>query len=557
MFSWLRLRSVLVVVAVCWVVLFWRLGRTGLKDDEAHYATLTQEMAAQGDWLVPRLGGVALIDKPVFFHWVQGLTTTLVADEELAVRLPSALAAVALFGVIAWLGAAFGGSRTGWGAWLMLATLPATFILGRTGFMDMVFSALLFGAVALITRALQSASVRAQAGAVVCLVLAILTKGPIAAALVAVWLGALWLLRRDARQAFGRLRFWAAVLGVCALASPWFLWMYSQYGNAFLNDYFGRGHIEYLTPRASASSSQWTFYVRMFMTSFFPWSLITVGYGLDSVRRARRGEAVPLWEIGLWLWIVVVLAVFTMVPFRVDRYIYPAAPACCLLAVRGWLAASAQVRWHDFAATRVAVGLVALAFVVAGVVVWRSLPSLAVPLPGVVGALPAAFVIGGLATAASMMRRIASLPKLTGWPIFTLLTVYALLVFVGLPIVRAGMPVEQVGRFVAERMGTNEPVGVLDLRRWEEGLGYYLRNPPQRINDAQEAERFAREPGPRWMVMRRDWFKVAGGGGCVALSLPAIVGTTGRGIRTQVWGDIVVVRYDAKANYQGATCPVP
>ena len=552
-----RFRSIFVVVAVCWVVVFWRLGRIGLMDDEAHYARVTQEMAAHGDWLVPRLDGTAFIDKPVFFHWVQGVTTALTSDDELGARLPSALAAVLLFGIIAWLGTACVGAEAGRGAWLMLATIPATFLLGRTGFMDMLFSALLFGAVALITRAMMTASAWAQAGAVVCVALAILTKGPVAAALVGAWLGALWLISGSARRAVSGIRVGACVLGVCVLTAPWFLWVYTQHPDLFVHDYFGRGHVDYLSPRASASSRQWTFYARMFLTSFFPWSFIAVGYGVDTLLRWRRGVRIPLWEAGLWLWIAIILAVFTLVPFRVDRYIYPAAPACCLLAVRGWLAASAETRWREFAATRAAVGIVAVAFVGAGAFLWSALPRIAVPLPAATGILPAMLMTGGVVIGAAMMRRGRGLPRLTGWPMATLLTVYAFLVIVGLPIIRAGLPVEQVGRFLAGQTADGRAVGVLGLDRWETGLAYYLNDPPQHLGNAKEAEQFANAPGPRWLVARRDAFTNAAVGGCVTFSLPAIVGTTGRGIRTQVWGDVVVVRYDAKPTYTSRTCPAP
>ncbi|MEO6222056.1 MAG: glycosyltransferase family 39 protein [Vicinamibacterales bacterium] len=552
---WTRVRSSLVFLAVCWVVLFWRLGHVGLMDDEAHYARLTQEMAAHGDWMAPRLNGVAFIDKPVFFHWVQGVTTALIPDAELGARLPSALAAAALFGVIAWLGTTCAGIQTGRRAWLLLATMPSTFLLGRTGFMDMLFSALLFGSVAFITRGLMAASTWGHVGAVVCLSLAILTKGPVAAGLVGLWLVALWFWCGAPVRALAGLRLWTGVLGVLLLAMPWFLWMYVHYGDLFVDQYLGQGHMEYLAPRASASSSQWTFYARMFMTSFFPWSLVAVGYGIDTARRARRGVQIPLWEAGLWLWIVVILTVFTLVPFRVDRYIYPAAPACCLLAVRGWLAASAQARWREFAATRAAVAVVALAFIGAGVALWWSFPSLAVPLPGAVNIAPVVMVIGGFAIIAAMVRRGVGLPKLTRWPIVTLLAVYASLVFVGLPIVRAGLPIEQVGRFIADRSGKDEPVAVLGLDRWEGGLAYYVHNPPQLLRSSTEAERFARTPGPRWLVTRRGWQNLATGG-CVTLSLPAIVGTTGRGIRKQVWEDVLVIRYDAN-NHLKSTCPVP
>jgi 4-amino-4-deoxy-L-arabinose transferase-like glycosyltransferase len=396
-----------------------------------------------------------------------------------------------------------------------------------------------------------------QAGAVLCLALAILTKGPVAAGLVGAWLAALWLMGGASRREVLGLRLWLGLLGVCVLALPWFVWMYWQYGDLFLTGYLGQGHVGYFTPRASASSSDWAFYARMFMASFFPWSLIAVGYGIDTWRRRRRGAEIPVWERGLWLWMAVVLVAFTLVPFRVDRYIYPAAPACCLLAARGWLAASAEARWREFAATRMAMAAVAVIFVSAGVFLGWSMPRLALPLTRAAAILPAGLMIGGAAILVALSRRGMGQVRLAGWPIGTLLTAYATLVVFGLPLIRAGLPVEQVGRFVAERSGTAEPVAVLGLDRWQTGLSYYLHDPPQRIQTAVEAQRFANGPGPRWMIMRREWHKTVAPSGCLTLSVPAILGTTGRGIRTQVWGDVVVVRYDAAADSVRSLCPVP
>jgi 4-amino-4-deoxy-L-arabinose transferase-like glycosyltransferase len=549
-----RVRTAILVAVVSWVVLFWRLGHVGLIDDEAIYARLTHEMAEAGDWLVPQVAGEPFIDKPVFFHWVQRLTMAVVPDDELSARLPSALAALGLFATLAWLGASVGDKRLGRSVWLLAATMPATFLLGRTGYMDMLFTALLFGVVALITKAQLDGDGWPQAGAVVCLALAILTKGPVAAVLVSAWLAAMWVAGGESRRGVSRLNLGPAVIAVCALAAPWFLWMYSQYGTQFVNEYFGQNHAGYFTPRHSRSSSDWLFYVRMFLTSFFPWSFVTIGYGIDTVRRVRRGLRVPAWELGLWLWMAIVLVAFTLVPFRVDRYIYPAGPACCLLAARGWLSARAESGLREFAATRAAAGLVALILIGAGIAVWWSLPSLAVKLPVTVSVLPVMLVLGGLAILISMLRGERRLPAVTGWPALTLVTAYAVLVLVGLPIVRAGLPVEQVGRFMADRTSSGEPVAVLGLERWEVGLAYYLHQAPQRLEDATEAERFAKTPGPRWVVMRRESLGATAPSGCVTLSIPAIVGTKGRGIRTQVWGDVVVVRYDAVADSLKQSC---
>ena len=59
---------------------------------------------------------------------------------------------------------------------------------------------------------------------------------------------------------------------------------------------------------------------------------------------------IPPEEILLWAWVGVVFVFFSLARFKVDRYVYPAAPACCLLAARAWM--SLSVRRPDLAAAR-------------------------------------------------------------------------------------------------------------------------------------------------------------------------------------------------------------
>jgi len=128
-------------IAIAWIVVFWRLGYLSLLDpDEAHYAELTREMVQGGNWLVPLLDGQPLIDKPVIFHWLQGLSVALLGESEFAVRLPSALAALVLFVLTRWVGVLMFGAAVGEWAAIMLATIPATFALSSVGLFDMVFT---------------------------------------------------------------------------------------------------------------------------------------------------------------------------------------------------------------------------------------------------------------------------------------------------------------------------------------------------------------------------------------------------------------------------------
>lgn len=140
-----------------WVIVFRRLGWPSLFDpDEAHYAQLTREMMRAHSWFVPLLDGMPYIDKPVLFHWLQMAAIRLVGDSELALRLPSAVAGIALVWVTRWLGATLFNTATGNVAALMFATLPLTFALANIGLFDMVYVAFLFAGIAgLIVSAVQ------------------------------------------------------------------------------------------------------------------------------------------------------------------------------------------------------------------------------------------------------------------------------------------------------------------------------------------------------------------------------------------------------------------
>ena len=76
--EWLRFAT---WAAVCWIIVFWKLSAPALMDpDEAHYAQLTREMLRAGNWMIPLLDGLPYIDKPVLFHWLQGLAIAVLGE---------------------------------------------------------------------------------------------------------------------------------------------------------------------------------------------------------------------------------------------------------------------------------------------------------------------------------------------------------------------------------------------------------------------------------------------------------------------------------------------
>src|SRR5713226_1112871 len=94
---------------------FFRLGGTPLLDpDEPVYGQIAREMVRTGQWLTPHLGGRPWFDKPPLFYWAEAASMAVFGPTELAVRLPSALAAVLLCLLVFGLGRRLFGRWTGW-----------------------------------------------------------------------------------------------------------------------------------------------------------------------------------------------------------------------------------------------------------------------------------------------------------------------------------------------------------------------------------------------------------------------------------------------------------
>jgi len=101
--------------------------------DEGRYAEAAREMLASGDWLVPRLFGVAYLEKPPLFYWLTAAAYRIAGIDELGARLVSALAAAAGVLGIGLLGRRCFGPRAGLLGATVLATSGLYFVLRARG----------------------------------------------------------------------------------------------------------------------------------------------------------------------------------------------------------------------------------------------------------------------------------------------------------------------------------------------------------------------------------------------------------------------------------------
>jgi hypothetical protein len=125
----------------------------------------------------------------------------------------------------------------------------------------------------------------------------------------------------------------------------------------------------------------------------------------------------------------------------------------------------------------------------------------------------------------------------------TLLVSYTTVVAVGFPALEQVRPTARVARQLARVASPAAPVGLYQLERWRGSLRYYLNRPIERLETVEDVAAFLSRKEPVYVVMlRRDYLALREQGAPVHLVTAhrAVVGTSGRGLRRQRWGFLVV-----------------
>ncbi|MEX0677995.1 MAG: glycosyltransferase family 39 protein [Pirellulales bacterium] len=145
--SWWREWEVAALVVLVAAVYFTRLATVPVCGEESRWASAAREMIASGDWIVPRQQGAIFPERPPLGSWAIALVGALRGHVDLvAIRLPSALATLALVLVIyayarSWM------SRLGsFAAAAMYATFGQVLQLGRLGESEALFTLFTGGA---------------------------------------------------------------------------------------------------------------------------------------------------------------------------------------------------------------------------------------------------------------------------------------------------------------------------------------------------------------------------------------------------------------------------
>ena len=489
------------VAFLLFVVLFWRLGSPTFWDpDEAHYAETSRELLRTGDWFAPHYNEQPFFDKPILFHWLQATTMALAGPTEFGARLVAALGALALIATTAWLGATLISFEVGFVAALVLAASPAVFALARYAILDTVFTAFLFGGVSLVTVAALKDRPRLQWSGYVLIALAVLTKGPLALVLCGLTFGMALLVSAELRRRLLGLRIVTGLVLVLALSAPWFLYMWARFRGEFIAGYVLDENIRlFATNRFRSRTDTW-FYFRVLGVGLLPWTGLVLGRLFDDVRRLVRDRALDPVETLLWCWTLAVVGFFTLSRFKLDHYVFPAAPALCLLCARAWADIRAHTLVRTSAGVRVGFQTVGPILVVIGagggyfMIARLELPPTAIVVPIVM------LVAGAVITARASLSNWQ--PPRVPWMALTACVVtYAGIIVWVMPALERHKVVDDIAQWVARNAPAESRVGLYRLNRWSNSFRFYVDRHAAHLEGIEEARAFLEEPSPFYCVM--------------------------------------------------------
>jgi len=321
--------QVALLVAAALLLVPW-LGLTPLFDvDEGAFGEATREMLASGDWLSTTLNGAPRFDKPILIYWLQAASAAVFGLGEFALRLPSALAALAWIAAIGRFASERLDGETGALAAWIAATCVGVTVIAHAATADALLNALLAAAMFDAWRFVEDGNRSALRRMYVWIGLGVLTKGPIAA-LIPVAVTFLYALLS------GRLRDWrkaafdpAGWLWLAAIVAPWYGYALHRHGRAFVEGFFVKHNLQRFSGTLEGHSGSIVYYVVAVPLLLLPWAGL-----LGPALRALRED----WRAGvgryLWLWFAFVFVFFSASGTKLPHYVlYGLTPLFVLMAM--------------------------------------------------------------------------------------------------------------------------------------------------------------------------------------------------------------------------------
>lgn len=299
--------------------------------DEGHYSQVALQMAKRGDWITPYANGVRYLEKPPLMYWVTAASFRVFGANEFALRLPTALAVIALVWLVSLTAGRASGPQAAIIAGLGTAFSVGTYLFTREALHDIwlvlfitlaMFAFLEWYRDPLHPRRHALLFYAALAGAA-------MTKSLLGVAFPVGIVAVFFLLSREWPK-WRTLHALPGSLLFLVLAVPWH-WLAAIRNQGFLFDFFVNEQVlRFLgkhDPPVLWSLPLLTFWA-LILVWFFPWTAFLPA-AFAAIRAPASGGARALATLAL-AWAGVVLGFFS-ISDRLEHYAFPMLPALALL----------------------------------------------------------------------------------------------------------------------------------------------------------------------------------------------------------------------------------
>ena len=380
------------ILAIVWLIVInftafiWYLGSTSLVDEtEPLFAEAARQMTVTNNWITPYFNGETRFDKPPLIYWLMAVGYKLIGINEWAVRLPSALSAIALtiggfytlkyFGITNFkdrdlkqqkqlcLSAIIGSG--------LMALNPHTIIWGRTGVSDMLLSGCMgcalfcffWGYVSnpqLINSKQLALPNKWYLAFYILLGLAVLTKGPVGIVIPGLiigcfllYVGQFWQVVKEIKLLWGGIIFFIITV-------PWYVLVWLENGQSFIDSFFGYHNFQRFTDVVNGHEAPWYFYFLIVLILFAPWS-VYLPNAIANIKwwQRRYWTKQPRQnQLGIFafFWFSCIFIFFSVSVTKLPSYVLPLVPAAAILVALLW---SDFITYNNFKKNKINYSLLA------------------------------------------------------------------------------------------------------------------------------------------------------------------------------------------------------
>jgi hypothetical protein len=128
----------------------------------------------------------------------------------------------------------------------------------------------------------------------------------------------------------------------------------------------------------------------------------------------------------------------------------------------------------------------------------------------------------------------------------TLLVIYSCVMLIGLPVLERTRPTAAVAETLRPKLAADDQIGLYRLEKWRFSLRYYLERPISRLQHPADVKQFL-DTGDGYLLMLDEDYQRLRNEGIPLRTVtqhPAVTGTTGKGLRRQKWGALIVATSD-------------